>query len=501
MAKNILFITSDQQHWMTLGVNNPEVSTPNLDRLAAEGIVFDRAYCTNPTCTPCRASMITGLYPSQHGAWTLGTKLPENVPTLGDYLKKADFKSALIGKAHFQPIKGTEEFSSIESTPKMQDLDYWRNFTGPFYGFDRIELARNHTDEHLVGQHYAIWMEEKGCPNWRDYFRSPTGNNDSQKWLWEIPEEFHYNTWIAERTNTLMEEYSSNGDKFLLWASFPDPHPPYLVPSPWDKMYDPEALTIPEMHAGEHEKNPPHFQMTQTETPDFSDWEEEGGNWMHGCHSHLKGQQTVKEDLAVYYGMVSMMDKYIGKILDKLEALGLKEETLIVFTTDHGHFVGQHGLVAKGPFHYEDMIKIPFIASQPGTLPQGQRSDAMQSIADLVPTFLDSVGLKIPRSITGINQLPVWKGEVDKVRDHIIVENRHQPTTMNLKTYVDERYKITVYYNREYGEMFDLETDPGEVDNLWNNLDFKDLKTDLLQKLIFAEMGKEPMWMPRVWLA
>jgi len=162
---NILLITSDQQHWNTMGFCNPEVRTPNLDRLAREGTVFTRAYCPNPTCTPTRASMITGRYPSQHGAWTLGTKLPESEHTVGEDFSAHGYRTALVGKAHFQPLAGTPEYPSLEAYPILQDLDFWRRFHGPFYGFEHVELARNHADEAHVGQHYAIWMEENGCTN------------------------------------------------------------------------------------------------------------------------------------------------------------------------------------------------------------------------------------------------------------------------------------------------------------------------------------------------
>ncbi len=187
---NILLITSDQQHWNTLGCLNPEVQTPCLDRMAAEGTLFNRAYTVNPTCTPTRASMITGRFPSQHGAYSLGTKLSEEEPTVGPVLGSAGYRTALVGKAHFQPLRGTDEYPSLEAYPVLQDLDFWRRFNGPLYGFERVELARNHTDEAHVGQHYAIWMEERGLSNWRDYFRTPTGNNDSQRRKWLIPEEY-----------------------------------------------------------------------------------------------------------------------------------------------------------------------------------------------------------------------------------------------------------------------------------------------------------------------
>ncbi|MCM3746206.1 sulfatase-like hydrolase/transferase [Paenibacillus pasadenensis] len=504
---NVLLITSDQQHWNTIGAFNDEVHTPNLDRLVREGTTFTRAYCPNPTCTPTRASIITGMYPSQHGAWTLGTKLMEDRHTVGEDFNAAGYKTALVGKAHFQPLGSTEEFPSLESYPILQDLDYWKKYSETFYGFDHVELARNHVNEAHVGQHYAIWMEEKGCHNWRDYFLPGTGTMDrNQKYSWPIPEEFHYNTWIAERTNALMEQYQEDGESFFLWSSFFDPHPEYLAPEPWDTMYDPDKLTIPELVPGEHDKNPPHFAKTQEENPDFSDLAETGKG-IHGYRSHLYYEYgnwprltdyDKKKQVAVYYGMISLMDKYIGKILDKLDELGIADNTIVVFTTDHGHFFGQHGLQAKGGFHYEDLIKLPFIARYPGHIPAGKSSEAIQSLVDLAPTFLSFCDIRVPYAMTGVDQKKVWLGEASEARDHAICEFRHEPTTIHQKTYVDARYKITVYYNQTYGEIFDLLEDPGEYNNLWDEPAAAALKSELLLKYAWAELGKESMPMPRI---
>ncbi len=495
---NILFITSDQQHWNTIGAFNPEIQTPNLDRLVEGGTTFTRAYCPNPTCTPTRASIITGKYPSQHGAYSLGTKLSEKEHTVGEDFIDAGYRTALVGKAHFQPLASTAEYPSLEAYPTLQDLDYWKSFTDVFYGFQDCELARNHTNEAHVGQHYALWLEEKGCKNWRDYFLAPTGNMDpSLKRTWRIPEEYHYDAWIAERTNTLLEQYKESDENFFLWSSFFDPHPDYFAPEPWDTMYDPETLSVPSGRMDEHKNNPPHFQMTQEEHPDFSSYRETGYG-LHGCHSHLHDKQELKKDIAVYYGMVSLMDKYIGKILDKLEELGLSDNTVIVFTTDHGHFYGHHELIAKGPFHYEDMIKIPFIVRYPGHVSEGVISEQLQSLVDLSPTFLSLCGLPIPTSMTGLDQKRVWLGENTLVRDHILCENRHEPTTLHLKTYVNSQYKLTVYYNQTYGELFDLINDPDEFNNLWNHPESAELKKDLLLKFLWAELGIEPVPMPRI---
>lgn len=495
---NVLFITSDQQHFNTIGKFNPEIKTPNLDRLCETGTYYDKAYTVNPTCTPTRATMITGKYPSQHGAWTLGTKLNEKCTTIGDLMHQNNMKAALIGKAHFQPLNSTEEYPSLEAYPILQDLKFWENFKDDFYGFDTVKLTRNHTNEAHVGQHYALWLQEKGCENWKDYFVAPTGNMPrDKKYAWGIPEEYHYDTWIAEETNKQLEKYKESGDQFMLWASFFDPHPAYFVPDNWVDMYDPDKLTLPTIDPNEMEGATEFHKLTQTRHPDFSKYNP-SGEWIHGCSCQLKDEKKARKDLAVYYAMVSLMDKYIGKIIDKLEELGMRENTIIVFTTDHGHFMGQHGLHAKGPFMYEDAIKVPYIVSCPGDVPQDKVSHAMQSIVDIPVTFLDYLGIPMPYDWTGKDQREVWEGKKDKVRDHIICEHNHERDTINLRAYVDERYKIVVYENDMYGEMYDLEKDPGEVNNLWGKKEYADLKNELLMKYIWAELEKESLYMPRI---
>lgn len=487
---NILLITSDQQHWNTLGQFNVEVKTPALDKLAKQGTTFTRAYCPNPTCTPTRGTLITGKYPSQHGAYSLGTKVPESEPTVGDVFRDTGYRTALVGKAHFQPLRSTQEFPSLESYPVLQDLEFWQNFDEPFYGFDHVELARNHTDEPLVGQHYVLWMKENGLTNWGDYFRSPTGKNDSQKRKWLIPEQYHYNTWIAERTNALISEFHDKDEPFFMWASFFDPHPDYLVPEPWDTMYDPNEVTVPSIVPGEHDNNPPHFQMTQQANPDFSGYQEPNGSTTHGFHSHLHDRDELAKDIACYYGMVSCMDKYIGQIIDHLDSLGLADNTLVVFTSDHGHYYGHHGLIAKGSFHYDDGIRVPMIARLPNHIQAGKISHSLQSLVDYAPTFLAFCGCEIPDDMTGISQQYIWQGDESNAREHVIVENRHQPTTIHMKTYIDEQYKITVYYNRDYGELFDLHNDPSEINNLWSDII---LRAQLMEKFLSAEMQKEEL--------
>ncbi len=516
MRPNLLLITSDQQHWFTLGINNPKIKTPNLDRLARMGVNFPRAYCPNPTCTPTRASIITGMYPSYHGAWTLGTKLPEHVPTLGQYLKQAGYWSALIGKAHFQPLKNTPDCPSIESYPVLRDLEFWKQFNGkgtPWYGFDHVETCRNHAHEGHAGQHYAIWLEEQGLKDWREYFGPRNdGVKDSgcskaplkEKFYggvssepWQLPQELHYTTWTGLRTIAAIEKAHENKQPFFIWSSYHDPHPPYTVSQPWASMYDPNEVDIGHFVEGEFDNMPPPHQETRKKRGEthFGRF----GTMCHGYQSHLHDEQELRKAVALYYGMISFMDHWIGKTLDRLEELGELDNTLVVFTTDHGHFIGQHGLIAKGPFHYEDVIRIPFLAAWPGRIKPRVEDRAIQSLVDIAPTFLHAAGVEIPHGMQGVSQVGAWSDGQNPPRTCAIVENHHDRARVHLRTVVTDRYKLTVYRDKpEWGELFDLKSDPGEVKNLFHDPASVGLKLEMMQVLVQADLAREPAPTPRV---
>jgi len=496
---NILLITSDQQHWNTLGVHNPEIRTPNLDRLAREGTLFRRAYCPNPTCTPTRASIITGLYPSQHGAWSLGTKLFEDRHTVGEDFRAAGYRTGLVGKGHFSQWFSQPGYRSLEDGEFRKDPEFMKCFDETTYGFEFHEAHRARVGQDSEYCHHE-WLDAKGVEGWREAIGKEKRKGPA---TWPLDADYHYNAFISERTNHHLARFKENEENFFLWASFNDPHPPYTTPAPWDQMYDPDKITLPPgPREGEHDRNPPHFAMTQEENPDFSVYEE-NGIFNHGMHRHHRWRDAEyqRRVVAMYYGMVSFMDHHIGRILDQLEALGLAENTLVVFSTDHGHLFGHHGLDAKGPFHYEDMIKLPFLARSPGRVPAGRETDALVNLVDLAPTFLRWCDIPVPHAMTGHDIGAVLTGEKESVTDHTICEFHHQPTVLHLKTLVTDRYKLTVYYNQEYGELRDLERDPGEHENFWDDPDYAKVKQELFRRFLFAEMGKESMPMPRISVA
>lgn len=505
---NILLITSDQQQAGMLGCVNPLLKTPALDRLAREGMRFDRAYCPNPTCTPTRASILTGQYPSAHGAWALGTKLDEESPTVAGLLSAAGYDTSLVGKAHFQPLASTVKYPSLECQPVLRDLDFWRGFHGPWYGFQHLETARMHAHESHAGQHYALWLEEKGLTNWREYFMDyppRAGGKYSNPYKvgeleWDLPEHLHPSCWVAERSVVRIEEACSQDKPFFLWASFFDPHPPYVVPEPWHSMYDPGSLPVPPGPLpGEFEKMPPFYSLTQQEKPDFGPWHDEpDAHQVHGMHSHLHAAAELARSRAVYYGMTSLMDREIGRILDSLDRHGIADNTLVVFTSDHGHLLGEHGLIAKGPFHYEEAVRVPFLVRWPECVPVGKVSDSLQSLVDLAPTFLSAAHTPIPGTMQGIDQTRSWEDRDLALRKHAFIENRFNPTLVHLRTLVTQRYKITVYRDGSVGELFDLEADPGETNNLWADPGAAAVKSALLLEFAQACLESEPTPMPRL---
>jgi len=257
-------------------------------------------------------------------------------------------------------------------------------------------------------------------------------------------------------------------------------------------------MILPDVAKDDLEDMPYHYRMTQTTEKGWPKKYVEDGFGVHGLVSQISSKAEHQKNKALYYGMVSMMDKYIGKILDHLEAKGLLEKTVIVFTTDHGHHIGTHNLGAKGAFAFEEDLRIPFVAAWKGHFPAGKRTDALISVVDITPTFLKLSGYKSTPTMAGKDMTRLFTGDTTKIRDWVIAENHFQRTKFYQKTYIEKRYKITWYMHSNEGELFDLEADPHEYTNLWNIPEFKELKMQLMHRAMQADMQKEPCWMPRL---
>lgn len=493
---NVLLITSDQHRWDALGTVNPVLKTPNLDRLAWEGVQFDRAYTCNPVCTPARCSILTGQYPSRHGCYTIGTSLPEDYPTIPQLLSQAGCFTSLIGKAHFRACCNEPAGShpSIEAPPQNRDWEYFRRWSGPYFGFEHVQLAIDHSNQPSAdSMHYGLWLREQGVDPERHFGRGKYTDYG----VWDLPEELHNSRWTADQTIAAVDRA---GDRpFFIWSSFQDPHNPCVVPEPWASMYRPEEMPEYRYREGEFADKPPFYQKLYEAAGSLGDPELDAYKPWY-CFRRLRemDDRRTRELTAIYYGMVSLMDHHIGRIVQHLERIGQLDRTVIVFTTDHGDYLGNHGLWWKGLPAYDDAQRLPWIVRHPGCRTPGRRSNAFQSLVDIGPSALDALGVAAVPGLQGVSQIPAWVDAAASARDWAICEYRPTEGPFMQKTFVQDRWKLVVYSRREYGELYDMQSDPDQYRNLWADPQYAGVRGELLQQLATAGMESDGTLRPRV---
>ena len=482
---NILIITTDQQRTDSLSCyGSPFTETPHLDRFAAEGVCFERAYCANPVCTPARASIFSGRYVSRHGAWNVGMSVPEDEPLLSHRLAAVGYRTHYIGKAHFQPFGGT----AAQSIETSRDTTRYPDFRGPYYGFETVELALGHATYGIAG-HYGEWVGSQVSEQQFNSYSKATRQSESgfggEAYDWEIPLKYHNSVWTADRTIDFLSNRDAD-QPFLLAVGFQDPHHPHCVPTEFEARVDPTEVPPPNFIEGELDDKPPHFlearcgQLEKSEIRGTFAIAGQGG----GADYRQVSEADARLGKAYYYTMVKIIDQQMGRILECLETCGLAENTLVLFTTDHGELLGDHGLWMKGPFHYEQLVRVPTLLRFPARVPDGQRIQALFSHVDIVPTVLSAIGVPLPSNIDGVDAIPMLTGETAAIRDSVLVECVDDPRGLRLKTIITDTRKLTWYCGHAYGELYDLEKDPNERVNQWENAAYAADRMDLMSRIL-----------------
>ncbi|WP_168928818.1 sulfatase family protein [Paenibacillus dokdonensis] len=480
---NVILVTTDQQRKDSLSCYGSDfVNTPNLDQMAQHGILFNRAYCTSPVCTPSRATIYTGSYASKHGAWNIGMNVPKNQRFLSECFQDNGYNTHLIGKAHFNAYNGTFEESK---EPDKDWEEHFRNFHGPYYGFDQVELSVAHTTGGVKG-HYGLWVKNKSGKTEFDSVRKANRSFGGEGYDWDLPMELHNNSWIVERTNDFLKRSLHDENPFFLSIGFQDPHHPHAVPKERVGEIQPSNIPSPKFSDGELDDKPPHYQSVRE-----GRWNEDpmkGMYVMSGQGSGFDYRNIDDEDAqlgkAYYYKMVEMIDEAMGEILCTLDHLGLSENTIVVFTSDHGELLGDHGIWMKGPFHYEQLVNVPLLVQWKNHLPAGTEVDSISSLVDIAPTLLSLCHIPIPNEWNGLDCSMQWKGDIEEVREHALVEYVDDPQKLRLKTIINKRYKLTYYLGEDYGELYDLVNDPGEVTNYYDDPNYQEIKQKLLMNVI-----------------
>ena len=471
---NFLLISADQQRGDCLGVEGRRIKTPHLDRLAAEGTRFAAAITPNAVCQPARASILTGLLPLTHGVHDNGIDLD---PATGEKgfagaLAEAGYDTAFFGKAHFSTYHTFEATGTPESL--ISSADYGPQWHGPYMGFAHVEmmlLGHNWFPPEVPprGQHYERWFhaDGRGAERIRAYRRNAGDTKGAaQTWHSELPVAWHNSTWTADRAIERLRQ--DRAAPFCTWVSFPDPHHPFDCPEPWSRLHDPAEVDLPPRRRRTFEGRPWWHERVLTAEPVGPKWNAE----LRKRFSRIEEQtdEQLREIIANTYGQIALIDHNVGRILLALEEADLARNTVVVYFSDHGDWLGDHGLVLKGPMHYEGLLRVPLIVRGPG-VPAGVVVGDPVSTVDLAPTILDYSGVEpLLGTRHGDSLRPLIEG--DAARDYALNEWELLPgrtgVALSLRTVRTRTHKLTVDRRSGAGELYDLASDPEEETNLFD---------------------------------
>ncbi len=479
-APNVLVIITDQQRADHVGfAGNTAISTPHLDALAARGRVFDRAYVANPVCSPNRSSLLTGRMPSSHGVIFNDRALEWGSNTFVRSLRSAGYRTGLIGKSHLQlsvdrwavPDLGADargdgfaDASYSWEFAERYDGDADPESPDDYYGFDHVEFATDH-GARMAG-HHLRWALAKGATKQDVVFPmgpDAPGDRRSERW-WQIyrppyEAELHSTAFVGERTVAFIDEAHAQDQPWMAWMSFPDPHHPLTPPGTWFDRHVPADIDLPATFGDPLTDAPPHLQAIRHRA-DAPFWPLPFGT---------DDPVLVQEAIAATYGMIEFVDHEVGRVLSHLEALGVADDTIVIFTSDHGDIMGDHSLMVKGNIHYQGVVRVPLCVTGPEIVPG--RCSALVSSLDIAPTIMDRCGLEPFRGIQGSSLSPLLDGTSTSIRDHILIEDDLDPLIAQL-TGNPARMRTLITADMRFTrdslgceQLFDLDIDPHESDD------------------------------------
>jgi arylsulfatase A-like enzyme len=480
---NVVFITSDQQRGDCYGFEGRRVKTPHLDEMARSGTRFSACITPNLVCQPSRASILTGLLPLTHGVSDNGIDLDRALGEAGfaGEFARAGYRTGFIGKAHF----ATSHTFASTGTPECRNTDQPQEWYGPYMGFEHVELmveGHNHWPPMKPprGQHYERWFHLNGRGEALQHLyetQLPPLTDAMQTFHSALPAAFHNSTWIGDRTIDYINRHRER--PFCVWASFPDPHHPFDAPEPWSRMHDPGDVDLPEHRTLDLERRPWWHRQALEGKPQIV----EHLRKIRENYSRIPVQTDaqLRALIANYYGMISLIDHNVGRILLHLESLGLERNTLVVYSTDHGDWLGDHGLILKGPMAYEGLLRVGLLVRGPG-VPAGKVVADPVSTLDLPATFGDFAGVPLPNAKHSRSLKALIQTE-HASRDFALSEwdlrASRSGVDVDLRTVRTKTAKLTIDLRSGAGELYDLANDPHEMDNRFDDPGCTKLRREL----------------------
>lgn len=468
MPYNVLWICTDQQRGDTLGCyGNPYIRTPNLDRLAESGVLFEQAYCQNPTCTPSRASFLTGRYPRTTRCRQNGQPFKRDEKLIGHIFKEQGYVCGLSGKLHLNPCAPTVCKAMEERMDDGYSVFHWSH--GGHDGWATHE--------------YFQWLREKGQ---QFAAHDVEGTRLVQ---YGMDEDTHQTTWCTEKAIRFIEANTEYGNPWMFSLNIYDPHHPFDPPKEYLDRYleKLETLLLPEYEEGELVQKP-YFQKVDHNGA-YNNHDSNNAAIIYDNMSEYE-HRLMK---ASYYAMIELIDHQLGRLFDTLKRLGQLENTIVIFISDHGEMLGDHGLYLKGPYFYDAAVRVPLIVSCPGTIASGIRSRALVELMDIAPTLVEACSLPRQPQMQGKSFWKLLTGEsapgVHKEYVYSEYYNSmpwHKNPSAQCTMVYDGRYKIVAVHSTNEGELYDLQEDSKERFNLWSLQEYAGLKTDMLMKLCNA---------------
>ncbi len=455
---NILLFCTDQQRFDTIrALGNGHIRTPNMDRLVESGVTFLNAYCQTPICTPSRASFLTGCYASSMHVNRNGNEFFPAQFTgrlISRILKEAGYDCGLVGKFHLSSAATRVE-------PRLDD------------GYRLFEWSHAPRADWPVNQNgYLRWLRDKGKDFKTEYGKRQFPDRPKE-FNAGMAADYHETTWCADTAASWIRQGISK--PWFITVNTYAPHPPFQPPPEFLERMDPAAMPLPLWGKTEAE-NQARFAKI-----DFQSKARDPNTYPS---RYMK---------AAYYAQIELIDDRLGRVLDALEQTGQRENTLIVFTSDHGETMGDHGLTQKGCRFYEGLAHVPLIFSWPARFPKGVKQKALVELTDIVPTLLETLGIARPAYLHGKSLAPMLTGggPSGTHRDFVRAEYHDVldlPDATHANMLRNERYKLVYYHGHAWGELYDLEKDPQEFQNLWNEPGHLALKMDLTRQLFDAVM-------------
>jgi arylsulfatase A-like enzyme len=465
---NILWICTDHQRSDTLGCyGNSYVRTPNLDALAANGVKFDLAYSQSPVCTPSRAAFLTGRYPRTTRARQNGQMIPAGEVLVSRIFRDNGYNCGLAGKLHLAPCNTSVCRTTEQRIDDGYDVLHWSHHPQDF----------NNPKGGWANNEYHVWLRRNG----QEY--KPAPFRGSKHVRTGIPEEYHQTTWCVDRAIDFMQANTIHQNPWFFSVNMYDPHDPFDPPAEYLERYLDilDELPLPNFVPGEIE-NKPLFQRR----------EHKNGGYNQNktfCYENMTDydHRLIK---AAFYAMIDLIDKQTGRLVEALKETGQLENTIIIFTSDHGDMLGDHGIYMKGPHFYDCAVKVPLIISWEGQFKKNTGSGALVELIDIAPTILDAAGIPVYEGMQGKSLYGLLRGESDSGyhRENVMSEYMNaMPTHDNPKAFVtmlrDKRYKLVCHHGQDDGELYDMVADPNETYNLWLSAEHESIKNKMIQTL------------------